>query len=763
MVGRIGAKASPEFKDGKHVIVDFRTMLAKAVETAQAPGAVACVGTLEKNLFLDAVGQRQLIPHSLPAEKDTLYDLASLTKVIAAATSIMQLRDAGALDLDQPVSEFVPVPAFQAFTIRHLLSHTSGLPAGRPWYREVTNTNEMVQRIATLQPGWTPGTRHLYSDLGYILLGKIVELAAADSLDAYCSKHIFKPLEMNQTTFRPPEAWRAQCAATERCSWRNRVILGEVHDENAWAMGGVSGHAGLFSTAGDLAHFCRGLLTGRLLASKTLEEMIRFGQTPCFPWQGLGWKIDPWMDSIEGYLPSRLAFGHTGWTGTSMWLDHASGNFAILLSNTCHPSREKRYNRPLRRIFYTGTAARLNPHSSNAHTGLDRIVWDRYEALAGKRIALLTNRAAVDSLGRSILDVLKLRPDIEIKRIYSPEHGLEVRAEAGEAVPSKPGDSIPVTSLYGGQKQPTREELRNIQLFVVDLPDIGARYYTYMATMKDCMSACAESGIPMLVLDRPNPLGGRLLEGTMPEITGSPVCSAKIPVRHGMTLGELAHFFAKTEFTDRKLEVGVCAAGNWPRELMYPDCALPWVPPSPNIPTADAALVYIGTCLLEGVNINEGRGTPAPFQLVGAPWLKPGPLIDILEPETFTGLALKTASFTPVSLPGKASHPRYQDQPCQGLHIQVADPGSARPFAFAVALLCAIHRQHSGELVFEKNFDVLAGGPWLRKQIQAGAPVREIIPALSPALDDFERTRPTLYPTLDEMIHREGLVVNKVP
>lgn len=736
--------------------MDFRSVLLKAVETASAPGAAACIGTAGDIVFLDVVGRRQLVPASLPADKDTIYDLASLTKVIAATTAIMQLRDVGALDLDQPVPEFVPVPAFQTMTLRHLLTHTSGLPAGRPWYREVSSTNEMIQRIATLRPGAAPGTRHIYSDLGFILLGKIVELAAADALDDYCHKYIFAPLGMTHTGFRPPEAWRAQCAATERCSWRNRVIVGEVHDENAWAMGGVSGHAGLFGTAGDLARFCQGLLSGRLLAPSTLDEMIRFGQTPSYPWQGLGWKVDPWMESIEGCLPSRAAFGHTGWTGASMWLDRASGNYAILLSNTCHPSRDKRYNRPLRRIFYTAASAQLYPHSSNAHTGLDRIVWDRYEALAGKRIALLTNQAAVDSLGRPILDVLKLQPDIDIRRIYSPEHGLHVHAEAGEAVPSKSGP-IPVTSLYGGQKRPTKEELRGIQLFVVDLPDIGARYYTYMATMKDCMAACAESGTPMLVLDRPNPLGGLLLEGPMPEVTGSPVCSAKIPVRHGMTLGELAHFFANTEFKDRKLEVGVCAAGNWPRELMYPACALPWVPPSPNIPTADTALVYIGACLFEGVNINEGRGTPSPFQLLGAPWLKPGLLIDTLEPETFTGLALKTASFTPVSIPGKASHPRYRDQACQGLQIQVNDPGAARPFAFAVALLCAIQRHHPGELTFEKNFDVLAGGPWLRKQIQDGIPVREIIPALTPDLEAFDRSRPKLYPTLDEILLREGL------
>ena len=663
----------------------------------------------------------------------------------------MLLRDHGALDLDQPVSELLPIPAFRVFTIRHLLTHTSGLPAVKPWYQDAASLNEMIQRMARLELNWAPGTRHHYSDLGFMLLGKIVEVAARDSLDAFCHKHIFGPLGMAHTGFTPPDEWRSSCAATEQCRWRNRLIVGEVHDENASAVGGVSGHAGLFAPAGDLAKFCSGFLEGRILSKTTIEEMTHIGQVPHYPWQGLGWKMDPWMNSAVGFLPARAAMGHAGWTGTALWMDRDTGLFSILLSNTCHPSREKRYNKTLRRVFHIHVAAAHYPSTSNAHTGLDRVVLNYYEPLRGKRIALLTNHAARDQLGRHILDVLALQPEVMLKRLYSPEHGIRGQAEAGKDVPPETGP-IPVLSLYGKRKQPTQEELVGIELFVVDLPDVGSRYYTYVATMKECMKACAKAGVPVLVLDRPNPVGGAVLEGPIARRTGSPVCAAAIPIRHGMTLGELALFLRKTAFANTKLNVFVNVADNWPRERLFSSCALPWMPPSPNIPTPETALVYVGTCLFEGTNLNEGRGTDTPFFLLGAPWLEPEKVLRDLRAEEHPGCVLEPMRYTPRSLPGKASHPRYQDQICQGIHIQIRDPYEVRAFTLAVALLRAIRRRHPKDFAWDPFFDTLAGGPWLRGRIEAGARALAIIEEITPSLKAFDTARPKRYQSTAEML-----------
>ncbi len=733
------------------MIQEWQHALEGAVRAAKAPGAAAYVAANDVVLYHGAAGLRQSVPQPLPAARDTIYDLASITKVVATTTAVMLLRDDGVLDLDQPVAEIVPVPAFRAFTIRHLLTHSAGLSAILPLYRSVSTVNEALQRIAAAPLLWAPGSRRRYSDLGYIILGKVVELAAMDSLDAFCARRIFAPLGMTHTGFRPPEAWREMCAATEHCPWRGRVICGEVHDENAYAVGGVSGHAGLFGTAEDLARFCRALIEGRILARRTLEEMARIGQLPCYPWQGLGWQLDPWMAGSSGFLPARTVIGHTGWTGTSLWLDYDAGNFVILLSNTCHPSRAARNNGALRRVFHAPVAARLYPRRINTHTGLDRVMWDDFAPLRGKRIALLANHAATDQTGRSILDVIALCPDIALTRLYSPEHGLWAQAEAGEKVQAQAGP-IPVISLYGGQQRPSQEQLRGVDLFVVDLPDIGSRYYTYMATMKECMTACAQARVPVMVLDRPNPIGGVIMEGGIARETGSIVCCAPIPARHAMTLGEIALFFRQTVFNKTHLNLTIVQADNWFRDRLFMDCSLPWTPPSPNIPTPETALVYAGTCLFEGVNMNEGRGTDTPFLIVGAPWLRAERILDMLGSEEHPGCRLEAVTYTPRAIPGKATSPRYKDLPCHGLRIHVEQPEQVRAFTTAIAILCAVQREHPGELQWEKHFDTLAGGPRLRRSIQAGDDALTIVARFDTEHRTFDRGRPKRYLTAEQWL-----------
>jgi uncharacterized protein YbbC (DUF1343 family)/CubicO group peptidase (beta-lactamase class C family) len=731
--------------------IDLQSALEQAVRASGAPGAVAWVGNAEGCLFRGATGLRQRAPEALPATLDTVYDLASLTKVIATTTAAMLLWEEGRLDLDAPLTTWLPYPELGAFTPRQLLTHTTGLPAGRPLHQEVQSWDAALGRIADTPSDWRPGTRRRYSDLGFILLGKVVEKAAGQPFELFCRRRIFGPLNMQRTGFTPLPVLQVQCAATELCAWRGRTLLGEVHDENAWAMGGISGHAGLFAPAEDVARFCEGMRDGRILRHETMAEMLKLTHVPSYPWQALGWKVDPWRDGSEGYLPFRTAFGHTGWTGTSLWVDFDSGLYAILLSNTCHPSRAKRDNRTLRRVFHTAVHAAYCPTKSNAHTGLDRLVWDEFKPLRGKRVAVLTHHAAVDQLGRPLLEVLALAPEVNVTRVYSPEHGLRGQAEAGAKVKSEAG-ATPVISLYGDRKRPSRDELRGVDVFVVDLQDVGARFYTYIATMKECMAACAEARVPMIVLDRPNPLGNAIVEGPLPVRTESLVCAADVPTRHGMTIGEIALLFWRAEFSRGGFDVRLLAIDGWPNDLRAEALPQRWTPPSPNIPTAETALLYSGMCFFEGVNLNEGRGTDTPFHVIGAPWLDAQGVLAAIPAACTVGCTLEAITYTPRVIEGKASNPRYKGERCVGIRVQVTDAEQIRPFTLAVGLLLAIQARHQGTLEWLPFFDTLAGGPALRQDIQAGVPATTIVAACDKANAAWARTRPTRYVTLQQML-----------
>lgn len=726
------------------MISEIRDALHRAVDLTGSPGAVLYVGDCDTTYVHEARGLRQRVPSPLPATEDTIYDLASLTKVVATTMAVMRLRDAGRIDLDQPIIDFVPIGAFRAITLRHLLTHTGGLAPTLPLYKEVDSLDAMLAGYARDGIMGPPGGIRRYSDAGFMLLGNLVERAAGMPFDVFCRETLFDPLDMRWTAFNPPESWRDRCAATENCVWRKRIIRGEVHDENAYAVGGVAGHAGLFSTAEDLAKFVRALLSGRIVAESTLIEMTTAGHVPSYPWQGLGWQLDPWRGKAQGYLPSREAFGHTGWTGTSMWIDRRSGLFAILLANTCHPSRERRDNARFRRIVHTVVAEHFYPRTTNVQTGLDRLLYEDFQAVLGKRVAVLTHHAAVDRLGRHILDVLALSPSTRVQVVYSPEHGLYGQAEAGERVAGQTA-RVPVISLYGEQKAPKPDELNGVELFIVDLQDVGARYYTYMATMKRCLEACAAARVPVLILDRPNPLGGEVLEGPIAVETASDVCSAQIPVRHGMTMGEIALFFQATEFKGNNLDLRVSQLDNWRPNFLFDQCGLAWVAPSPNIPRPQTALLYAGTCLFEGTNLNEGRGTDTPFALIGAPWLDAAQVIDDIEREDRAGMDLDAVAYTPRAIQGKAANPRYKDEPCRGVRIIITGPDQVRSFRLAVALIIAIRRRHPDRFEFTPFFDTLVGGPDLRGRIERGHYASDIAAAYAAPLADFDRGRPKLY------------------
>jgi uncharacterized protein YbbC (DUF1343 family) len=374
-------------------------------------------------------------------------------------------------------------------------------------------------------------------------------------------------------------------------------------------------------------------------------------------------------------------------------------------------------------------------------TGLDLLVARASGELRGKRVGLICHPASVDARGRHAIDLLRAAPGATLAAIFSPEHGLR-GGETGEVAHGRDeATGLPVWSLYGEVRKPSPGLLEGLDLLVFDLQDVGARFYTYLSTMTLAMEAAAEAGIGFLVLDRPNPIGGEIVEGPVldPDLQ-SFVGIRPIALRHGMTLGELARLVAARHLGGRRLDLSVLPCEGWERGMLFPGTGLPWVPPSPNLPDPEAALLYPGICLLEATNLSEGRGTDAPFRLVGAPWVGGERLAAALAGSP--GVEVEASRFTPRSIPGKAPDPRHRDLECGGIRLRVTDPARFRSVDFGVRLLCAVRDLHPDRLsLAARGFDRLAGARWLREAIEGGEPVEAILPRLEAEAGRFREER----------------------
>jgi CubicO group peptidase (beta-lactamase class C family) len=332
----------------RHLSDTLQAILRGAVRDSAFPGAFAVVGT--RDGVLSQVSAGHIDWSSSPAPTSTtLWDLASLTKVVALTSAMLQLVNAGTVDLDAPVQRYLPRftgPLKEQVTVRHLLTHSSGLPAWRPLYKEAASPADAMALVYATPLDTTPGARMVYSDLGAILLGEVVRTVSGETLDAYVAAHVFGPLGMGETQYRPPEALRPRIAPTEIDPWRQRHLRGEVHDENAFALGGVSAHAGLFSTAHDLVRLARAYLGGgaldgtRVFSSAAIDSFTHI-QNPSLSNRALGWET-PTGGNSGGHALSTRAFGHTGFTGTSLWIDPENNVFVLLLTNRVNPTREHR-------------------------------------------------------------------------------------------------------------------------------------------------------------------------------------------------------------------------------------------------------------------------------------------------------------------------------------------------------------------------------------------------------------------------------------
>lgn len=672
--------------------------VAEALAEKRMPGCVVAVGRQGKLVYLRAFGNRQLQPQSVPMTTDTVFDLASLTKPIATATSVMKLVESGKVTLCDRVARYLPefgTNGKDRITVYHLLTHQSGLTPDNALSDYECGAEPAWQHICNLSLQATPGERFSYSDVGYVVLGELVRRVSGTSLDVFARANYFEPLGMQETTFLPGEDLCERAAPTEQRDggW----MQGAVHDPRAYLLGGVAGHAGLFSTAEDLALYADMMLGAgaagdtRVLEPRSVERMTasypvmqRSGQLGL---RGLGWDKRTGYSSNRGDGFTEWAFGHGGFTGTAIWIDPGLDLFVIFLSNRVHPDGTGAVN-PLAGAIGSIAAAAIQDapavapkahSSSETLCGIDVLRRDQYALLAGKRVGLITNQTGIARDGTPTIQLLHAVPEVQLVRLFSPEHGIAGNLDIPRIDDGTDGGSgVEIVSLYGETRRPTAESLQGIDVLVFDIQDIGTRFYTYISTMGHAMQAAAEHGLPFVVLDRPNPINGVDVAGpVLDEGSQSFVGFHTLPVRHGMTIGELAELF-RYEF-QWDLDLQVVPLEGWQRSDYFDRTGLLWVNPSPNMRSLTQALLYPGIGLLEMTNLSVGRGTDTPFELVGAPWIDAQMLAQHLNTAQLPGVRFVPLRFTP-----DAS--KFAGQPCGGVNILITDRHSFEPMAVGFEL-----------------------------------------------------------------------------
>ena len=711
--------------------------IGTSIQNHEIPGAVLLVGHDGHVVYRKAFGERSLEPTRAPMMVDTIFDLASLTKVVATTTAVMQLVDQGKVRLNDPVVKYIPEFAQNGktdITVRDLLTHYSGLEPdfdlNPPWTGRDAGLNLAFSAV----PIAPPETKFIYSDTNFIVLGALVERVSGVPLDSYCTQNIFTPLGMAHTRFLPPRDWLPQIAPTEYDE-SHQMIHGVVHDPRSRRMGGVAGHAGLFSTADDLAKFAQTLLDGGgpVISPAAVEKMTSPQQPPnATAVRGFGWDIDSPFASNRGEFLPVGSYGHTGFTGTSMWIDPSTQTYIILLTNAVHPRGHNSAMVSLRARVATAVAAglQLSPseqqelrwktitgyneamvsqhHIENRNasvmTGIDVLEAEDFAPLKGKRVGVLTNQTGLDSQSQRTIDVLAHATGVQLSAIFSPEHGVTGTLDTTKIGNSRDAATgVPVYSVYGSTdeaRRPPVDELKPLDTVVIDLQDAGVRFYTYETTLGYFLEAGAKAGISIVVLDRPNPINGAFIQGPLSQRGHeSFVNYGPVPVRHGMTLGELAQMFNVEHNIHAKLTV--VPMQRWMRGDWFDSTGLEWTNPSPNLRSLTEAALYPGVALVEGTNVSVGRGTDAPFELLGAPWINAREFADYLNAREIPGVRFVATSFTP-----NASN--FSGQPCHGVNLILTDRDVLDSPEFGIELAAALLKLYPQQFHIEKMIDILA-------------------------------------------------------
>jgi SSS family transporter len=955
------------------------TLINTAIAEHKLPGAVVVIGHGGKVVFEKAYGSRALEPAVEPMTEDTIFDMASLTKVLVTTTAVLQLYEQHKIDLDAPVAKYLPEFAQNGkdkITVRELLTHYSGLPEDvdlkDDWGLRKPQRAEGVRRAMSAVPYGPPGTTFKYSDINFITLGALVEkltvpewsvYADRPTLDIYAALNIFNVLDMKKTRYlaydkvcgpvqQLPIPWRSPILALpvhdvstpemdcDRMSWTaanwimrtaptayddqattatnpdyDHLLRGIVHDPTARRMGGVAGHAGVFSTAEDMAKFAQALidkLTKNTGPFPLTQATLKLATSPNEPAtaatnatiftqdgqttkgvasHGLGWDINTAFSRPRGTIfPIATrerpgSFGHTGFTGTSLWLDPTTDTYVILLSNAIHPRgappishlrgdvataaakalgltaptpdarhsersaaesknpEEARapmvarttsnpdfqpevcsipyvicdsFGAPRRRrevapahleriVATTPNSGQLTSHVSpqtarvdmghpnsagDTRTGIDVLESTSFEALKALaatrnhhlRIGLLANQASLDSHGQRTIDILAhAAPEIELRTLFAPEHGLLAHQDTEHlSAEQDPATHIPVISLYGpkaSDKRPKQSDLKQLDAVVVDLQDAGTRFWTYETLTGYFLEACVKAKIPLIVLDRPNPIGGLAVQGPVSDPGVENYNDfMPLPLRHGLTLGELARYFnananatavdLNPELLDARAthigddsgdkqqrppatkpglhaELIVVPMQHWDRAEYWRDTGLTWTPPSPNLKSPEAAILYPAVGLTEQTNVSVGRGTNAPFENLGAPWMDAQDFASYLTNRKIPGIEITASTMTVAE---DVNHYPSHGQTIPAVHFRVTDPAAFDSPEFGVELLSALEHLNPTRFKLELAKNLLANAETLNA-LKTGKDPREIAATWSAALRTFEQARNpfTLY------------------
>jgi uncharacterized protein YbbC (DUF1343 family)/CubicO group peptidase (beta-lactamase class C family) len=678
----------------------------QAISDGLIPGAVIIVGHDGKIVHRKAYGSRALVPARENATVDTIYDIASLTKVVATTPAIMRLYEQGKIEVDDPVTKYLP--EFQGgksnITIRNLLTHYSGLRPDLDIDPAWAGYETGIRKALTDKPAGPPGQNFVYSDINFELLGEVVRRVSGKPLDQFAREQIFEPLGMRETMFKPPASLIPRIAPTEVDASTGKPLRGVVHDPTARYMGGVAGHAGVFSTADDLARYAQAMLDMRFFAPATIALFTSPASPPDHPIRrGLGWDIDsPYSSNRGDIFPRGTSYGHTGFTGPALWIDPTSKSFVVIMTNRVHPKGGRSINEWRRNI--ATIAARgldLGPKNHATLTGLDVLEQEAFASLKGARVGLLTNQTGLDRQGRRNVDVM-IAAGVKVAALFAPEHGITGIKDQPDIADSRDqATGLPVFSLYFDSRfRLTPEMLKGIDLLVFDIQDVGVRFYTYNCTMLFALEAAARAKLPFYVLDRPNPITGVHVEGPMLDtnfqsLTG---CSS-LPVRHGLTPGELATM-ANAE-RQWNADLHVIKLQHWQRGDWFDSTGLPWIDPSPNIRSLTAATLYPGLALIESSkNYSVGRGTDAPFEQIGADWIRGVELADFLNARYIPGIRVYATHLTPKA---------------EGVRFVITDREQFDSVRLGLEVAYALHKLYPGKIDFELSKQLIGN----RKVIDA--------------------------------------------
>ncbi len=652
---------APAARGQSYDFSEIDTVMQAALTARQLPGGVVVVGSGGRAVYEKAYGNRAEDPAIEPMTTDTIFDMASLSKCMSTSVAIMQMYEQGKLQFDDPVVKYLPEFAAagkSTITVRQLLTHYSGLAPDVSLADAWSGKAEGIRRAMESVPAGPPGVKFVYSDINFITLGVIVEKLSGEPLDVYAAKHIFGPLGMVHTRYLPPAAWKPMIAPTahndDRPMADDRMLRGEVHDPTTRRMGGVAGHAGVFSDAVNVSLFAQALLdklAGRPsafpLKQATLELMCRPEQpVQAKGLRGYGWDIDTPYSRPRGDIYPVGSFGHTGFTGTSLWMDPRSDSYVILLANAVHP--------------------RGRPAIS---------------ALRGK-VATAAARA---------LELTK--------------------APTGMAT---------VTGID-----------------VLEETSFRALFYTYETVVGYFLEAAAKTGTPVLILDRPALTSGVQVGGPVSDAgSESYVDYMQEPMTLGLTLGELAGFFNGERHLGARLTV--VPMRNWERGLWFDQTGVPWVNPSPNLRTMSAAALYPGIAFAEYTNLSIGRGSDAPLEQVGAPWIASDAEAQKLA-DTLNARKLSGVTFAPVSFVPAKPYP-YAGETVHGVRMTVTDRVRLDAPAMGAELLAAVHTQYPTQFKFERAAKLILNDATMQA-LTAGKDAHEIAAAWEAGLAEFRAKR----------------------